>query len=152
MKFASKLAHGFWRRMKVCGSYACTCNGGCGDATQSSAPTFQCAGREPATSSARAGNANNNIAANVSSVAILDGETKRRNLTVRIGSVQRFRQKDCAACIFLQRVTRKTGSLVCTQRSLVIIHDFKSQLAATEFTGFAFDGLQQTPSDVLAAK
>src|ERR1043166_2444346 len=127
--------------MNVCGSYAYTCNGGCGDAAQSSAPKFHCSGREPGTGSARAGNAHNNIAVSVSSVAVLDGETKSRNLSVRIGSMQRFGQKDCGACIFLQRVAHKTRSLVCTQRAIVIIHDLKGQLAATEFTGFAFNDL-----------
>jgi hypothetical protein len=56
--------------------------------------------------------------------------------------MQRFGQKDGYACIFLQRVADKTGSLVCTQGAIVIVHDLKSQLAATEFTSFGFDGLQ----------
>src|SRR4030095_5536706 len=142
MKFASKSAQGLWRRMNVCGSYLWTCKGGCGDAAQSSAPTFHCAGREPGTGSARANNADNNMAVSVSSEAALDGETKRRNLSGRIGSIQQFGQKDCGACIFLQRVAHKTRSLVCTQRAIVIIHDLKGQLAATEFTGFAFNDLQ----------
>src|SRR4030095_16631667 len=128
--------------MNVCGSYACTCNGGCGDAAQSSAPTLHCAGREPGTGSARAGNAGNKMAVSVSRVAALNGETKQRNSSARIGSMQRFGQKDCGACIFLQRVAHKTRSLVCTQRAIVIVHDLKGQLAATEFTGFAFNGLQ----------
>jgi hypothetical protein len=39
----------------------------------------------------------------------------------------------------LQRVAHKTGSLVCTQGAIVVVHDLKGQLAATEFTSFGFD-------------
>jgi hypothetical protein len=56
-----------------------------------------------------------------------------------IGSIQRFGQKDGCATIFLQRVAQKTSSLVCTQGAIVVVHDLKGQLAATEFTSFGFD-------------
>ena len=55
-----------------------------------------------------------------------------------IGSIQRFGQKDGCTTIFVQRVAHKTGSLVCTQGAIVVVHDFKGQLAATEFTSFGF--------------
>jgi hypothetical protein len=50
---------------------------------------FHCAGREPGTGSAKAGNAVNSIAATVSSVAFGHRETSQRNqvrsaLTIRI--------------------------------------------------------------------
>src|SRR5215475_15650445 len=138
--------------MNVCGSYACTCKGGCGDAAQSSAPIFHCAGREPGTGSARVDNADNNIPVSVNNAASEDRETKQRNSAMRIGSVQRFGQKNRRACIFLERVAYKTGSLVCTQCAIVVVHDLKRQLAATEFTGFHFDRLQQTPSDAFSTK
>src|SRR5262245_61415644 len=79
IKFASKSAQGLWRRINVCGSYLWTCKGGCGDATQSLAPMFHCAGKEPGTGSAQEGNADNNMAASVSSTASRQRETKRTN-------------------------------------------------------------------------
>src|SRR6476620_5177092 len=109
----------------------CTCKGGSGDAAQSSAPMFHCAGREPGTGSAKAGDAENSIAASVSSVASDDPETKRCNPSMRIGSMQRFGQKDGCACVFLQRVAHKARRLVCTDGAIIIAHDLKGQLAAT---------------------
>src|SRR5215831_13158979 len=113
---------------------------------------FHCAGRVPGTGSPKAANADNNIAVSVNSAASDNRETKQRNSEMRIGSVQRFGQKNRRACIFLKRVAHKTGSLVCTQCAIVVIHDLKRQLAATEFTGFHFDRLQQTPSDAFSTK
>src|SRR5947207_15497606 len=97
---------------------------------------FHCAGREPGTGSAKAGNAVNSIAATVSSVACTDRERKRRNSSMRIGSMQWFRQKNRRACTFLERVAQKTRSLICAQRAIIVVHDLKRQPAATEFTSF----------------
>jgi hypothetical protein len=86
---------------------------------------FHCAGKEPDTGSAHAGDADNNMAASVSSHAFDDPQQEQRNSSRRIGSMQRFGQKNRPARIFLQRITHKTGSLICTQSSMIVIHDLK---------------------------
>jgi hypothetical protein len=92
---------------------------------------FHCAAREPGTGSAKTGDAENSIAASVSSVASDDPEPKLCNPSKRIGSMQQFGQKDGCACVFLQRVAHKAGRLVCAKGAIIIVHDLKGQFAAT---------------------
>jgi hypothetical protein len=93
MKLPSKLAQRFWRRMKVCGSYAWTCKGGWDAAAQSSAPLFHCAGKEPCTGSDVADATHASTIASDNS-ELVDAEWKtsrmRENMVASVGCSQQF--------------------------------------------------------------
>src|SRR6266700_260376 len=63
--------------------------------------------------------------------------------------MERFRHENCRACFCLQRVGRKTGSLVRAHGSVVFVHYFQRKLTTAEFSGLAFASLKQAAANTL---
>src|SRR5438445_1391304 len=101
---------------------------------------FHCAGSDPGTGSDHAGPAQYTIIA--SDKSAWPPLTKEADSYSDFESRHRFRHENCRARVLLQCVAHKTGSLIHSQCSMIIVHHLQCQFAAAKFPGLAFASLQ----------